>query len=207
MLETLLVGQLNRQMLYEGFNMIFLMTSSSLRFRTRKFIRAVIALTFAFALGLPSNEARAQVQSNGYNIPLSLAIEAALEGVRVCEANGYKVSVAIVDTAGEMRAFAKGDNSTVHTKTSSFRKAYTVVTLGPIFAFDALGVFTEKVRNTPNASALASLPDVILLAGGVAIKARGEIVAAIGVGGAPGGDKDEACAQAGLAKIKDRLPK
>jgi uncharacterized protein GlcG (DUF336 family) len=27
----------------------------------------------------------------------------------------------------------------------------------------------------------------------------------IGVGGAPGGDKDEACANAGLAKVGDRL--
>ena len=39
----------------------------------------------------------------------------------------------------------------------------------------------------------------------VAIKRRGEIVAALGIGGAPGGDKDEACARAGLAKIADRL--
>jgi uncharacterized protein GlcG (DUF336 family) len=43
------------------------------------------------------------------------------------------------------------------------------------------------------------------LAGGVAIKAGDEIVAALGVGGAPGGDKDEACARAGVAKIQDRV--
>jgi len=46
----------------------------------------------------------------------------------------------------------------------------------------------------------------MLLPGAVAFKAKGEIVAAIGVGGSPGGEKDEACAAAGLAKIKDRLP-
>lgn len=176
------------------------------KLRASKFVQAVIASTFVSGLSLAPIGASAQVQSKGYNLPLSLAIEAAQESLRACEANGYKVSVAVVDTAGEMRAFVKGDHSTVHTKTTSFRKAYTVATLGPIFAFDALGVFTEKVRTTPNASALSSLPDVILLAGGVAIRARGEIVAAIGVGGAPGGDKDEVCAQAGLAKIKDRLP-
>jgi uncharacterized protein GlcG (DUF336 family) len=32
-------------------------------------------------------------------------------------------------------------------------------------------------------------------------------VGALGVGGAPGGDKDEVCAQAGVAKIADRLPR
>ena len=31
------------------------------------------------------------------------------------------------------------------------------------------------------------------------------LIGAIGVSGAPGGDKDEACANAGLAKISDRL--
>jgi uncharacterized protein GlcG (DUF336 family) len=43
------------------------------------------------------------------------------------------------------------------------------------------------------------------LAGGVAIKRGDEIVAALGVGGAPGGDKDEACAEAGVAKIRERV--
>ena len=37
------------------------------------------------------------------------------------------------------------------------------------------------------------------------IKVGNDTIAAIGVSGAPGGDKDEACAEAGLAKIKDRL--
>jgi uncharacterized protein GlcG (DUF336 family) len=32
-----------------------------------------------------------------------------------------------------------------------------------------------------------------------------EAIAAIGVGGAPGGDHDEDCAKAGLAKIADQL--
>ena len=43
------------------------------------------------------------------------------------------------------------------------------------------------------------------LPGGVAIKIGDEIVGALGVSGSPGGDKDEACAQAGVASIKDDL--
>jgi uncharacterized protein GlcG (DUF336 family) len=42
------------------------------------------------------------------------------------------------------------------------------------------------------------------LAGSVAIKRHNEIVAALGVGGSPGGAKDEACAEAGVAKIRER---
>jgi len=39
----------------------------------------------------------------------------------------------------------------------------------------------------------------------VRIKAGTEAIAAIGVGGAPGGDLDEACAKAGVEKINSRL--
>jgi uncharacterized protein GlcG (DUF336 family) len=38
-------------------------------------------------------------------------------------------------------------------------------------------------------------------AGGVPIKAGNVVIGAVGVSGAPGGDKDEACANAGIAKI------
>ena len=44
-----------------------------------------------------------------------------------------------------------------------------------------------------------------LVAGGVVIKSGDEVIGAIGVGGAPGGDKDEVCAQAAVAKIANRL--
>jgi uncharacterized protein GlcG (DUF336 family) len=37
------------------------------------------------------------------------------------------------------------------------------------------------------------------------LKVGDKIVAALGVGGAPGGDKDEACARAGVAKSRDRV--
>jgi uncharacterized protein GlcG (DUF336 family) len=39
----------------------------------------------------------------------------------------------------------------------------------------------------------------------VVIKSGDEVLGAIGAAGAPGGDLDDACAKAGLAKISDRL--
>jgi uncharacterized protein GlcG (DUF336 family) len=45
----------------------------------------------------------------------------------------------------------------------------------------------------------------VALAGGVAIKRNNEIVATLGVGGSPGGANDEVCAEAGVAKIHDRV--
>jgi len=46
---------------------------------------------------------------------------------------------------------------------------------------------------------------MVTLLGGLPIKAGNETIGAIGVSSAPGGDKDEACANAGLVKISDRL--
>lgn len=147
----------------------------------------------------------AQVQTNGASLSLDLAIEAAAQSVRTCQAQGWPVGVTIVDTSGNIKVQLKGDHSTIHTKDTSFRKAYTVVTMGPIFGFDTLGVWVEKLKTSPSAAGLATIPNIIVIPGAVAVKIKGEIVAAIGVGGAPGGDKDEVCAAAGLAKIQDRL--
>ncbi|MGA7329543.1 MAG: heme-binding protein, partial [Rhodomicrobium sp.] len=65
----------------------------------------------------------------------------------------------------------------------------------------------ESVNKNPAGAgpALFSLPDIVALPGGVAIKRGNEIVAGLGVGGAPGGDRDEACAQEGVDKIAPRV--
>lgn len=154
---------------------------------------------------LALSPAAAQVQQSGYRLPLALAIEAAQEAIGSCEASGYRVSVSVVDTSGVVLVQARGDHSTIHTEHSSFRKAYTVVTLGPIFRFQTSSGFATLVAGNPNGPGLVSLPNIIPLAGAVAIRRGEEVVAAIGVGGAPGGDRDEVCAQAGVARIAARV--
>ena len=161
-------------------------------------------LTLA-GLVLAAAPAAAQVNLGGAPLPLTLAIEAAQGAIAACEAQGWPVTVAVVDVNGVQRLLARADHATIHTDVTAFRKAYTVATLGPIFRFDASSAFAQTVAGNPAALPLTSIPNVIALAGGIAVKRGEEIVAAIGVGGAPGGDKDEACACAGLARIADRL--
>ena len=168
-----------------------------------KSFNVVVAIIGTIALQVST----AQAGSGGYVLPQALASEAATEAIKVCESSGYRVSAAVVDDSGVLKLFMKGDKSTIHTYDASFRKAYTVVTMGPIFKFDASSQFVERFSKNPSPPALSTLPNIALLPGAVAIRVKGEIVAALGVGGAAGGDKDEICAQAGLAKISDRLPK
>ncbi len=124
----------------------------------------------------------------------------------MCTGNGYRVTATVVDMDGIPQVAIRGDGATVHTRESSFQKAFTVVTLGPMFDFDTSGQFFELTKTNPYAPRLATVTNVMALPGAVAFKVKSVMVGALGVGGAPGGDKDEVCARAGLAKIADRMP-
>src|SRR3984957_11116009 len=130
-----------------------------------------LALMGAFAL-FPLGSAIAQVGQSGYSLPLALAVKAATKAIATCATNGYPVSAVVVDPSGVTKLEAKGDHSTILTTTTAFRKAYTVVTFGPIFRFDASSTFVDLVGKTPTGAALAAMPNIALLPGGVAIKVK-----------------------------------
>jgi uncharacterized protein GlcG (DUF336 family) len=92
-----------------------------------------------------------------------------------------------------------GDGAGALSREVARRKAYTAsqlrVSTADFAKRVAGGGFNPAVFDTQLMTAVGGLP----------IKVGEETVAGIGVSGAPGGDKDEACAQAGLAKIADRL--
>lgn len=160
-----------------------------------------LLLASSFVLLLQNN-----AQAAG--LPLNLAVEAANETVKSCEASGYNVSVAVVDMYGQAIVQLKGDKSTPHTKETAYRKAYTVITIGPNYKLEtSTQVAALMSKNPAFYEAFLTVPNITPLPGAVAVKVNGEMIAAIGVSGAPGGDKDEACAQAGILKISDRLNK
>ncbi|MBK8176545.1 MAG: heme-binding protein [Rhodospirillales bacterium] len=155
---------------------------------------AALSASAAFGQSLPTVR----------TLPLSLANEAALAAVAACERSGYHVTATVVDASGLLKAVAKGDGSQPHTLDSSRGKAYSIVTLGPIFGETLNGALSDRLNVTAR-SAQQSLPGVFLLAGGALLQAGPDVVGAIGVGGAPGGDKDEVCARAGVDAIAARL--
>lgn len=162
-----------------------------------------LAVLGAFAGLIFQTPAQAQIAISNNALPLSSAIIAAQTAVDTCKANGYDVTATVVDVSGTPQVVLRGDRAAISTKDSSFRKAYTVVTMGPIFNVDTTSGFIGVLSKYPPlvAQSLASTPNVTALPGGVAFQMNGETVAGIGVGGSPGGDKDEVCAQAGVAKV------
>jgi uncharacterized protein GlcG (DUF336 family) len=138
-------------------------------------------------------------------LPTILAAQAAQEALASCEKLGHKVSVTVLDRNGVTRAVLKGERATPHTLDSSRGKAYTLVTLGPIFKKDLQSELVQQLSGNPAAAALTSVPGILLLPGAVSIKSGDEWLGTIGVGGAPSGLVDEGCAKAGLDKISGQL--
>jgi uncharacterized protein GlcG (DUF336 family) len=130
-------------------------------------------------------------------ISVEMAQTMAQATIAQCRANGYRVSVTIIDNAGLLKAFLRDDGSGAGTGDLSRSKAYTAL------------FFRRSSAETAKAfGAMTPPPNVagtVLMAGGLPIKAGTETIGAIGVSGAPGGDKDEACADAGIAKVADKL--
>ncbi|GJL80247.1 MAG: hypothetical protein NPINA01_32360 [Nitrospinaceae bacterium] len=130
-------------------------------------------------------------------LPLSLATKAAQAAVDKCLADGYQVSAAVVDRGGNVRTLLRQDGAGPHTVDSSRKKAYTSNSLKRPTA--ELGALIAKM---PAVQGLQHMnEDILLLGGGLPIKLAGEVLGGIGVGGAPGGHLDEACAEAGLISI------
>ena len=166
----------------------------SLSLRLRPAAAAVLATTLAASL------AQAQAVRTERNISLELASQIAAATVAACQANGYAVSAAVVDRAGQLRALHRGDNAGPHTIDSARAKAYTSAS-----ARNSTMVMMENAQKNPAAANLVHIPGFLLLGGGLPVRAGNDVIGAVGVGGAPGGHLDEQCAAAALEKVKDQL--
>lgn len=133
------------------------------------------------------------------------AAQMAADALTSCEKLGHKVSVTVLDRNGITRAVLKHEQATPHTLDASRGKAYTIVTLGPIFNEDLQSELVAKLAANPAAAALAYVPGILLLPGAVLITSGGEVIGSIGVSGSPSGLVDEGCAKAGLEKIASSL--
>jgi uncharacterized protein GlcG (DUF336 family) len=135
-----------------------------------------------------------------HRIPAALAVEAANETVSACAKQGYHETAQVVDADGAIIATLRGDGAGIHSLDSALDKAYTAVS----FKSDTLAL-AERAKGEDSIAPLAKLPHVMFFGGGVPIKLGDETVGAVGAAGAPGAKLDDACARAGLEKIKDRL--
>ena len=164
--------------------------------------RSTLLAFTAVAAVVASSSAAAQTAAprSERNMSLALANEIAAASVAACQANGHAVAATVVDRAGGVRAVQRADNAGPHTLQASQDKAYTAAS-----AKNTTLAMMENAQKNPGAANLVHIPGFLLLGGGVPVRVGNEVIGAVGVGGAPGGNLDEQCALAALDKVKEQL--
>lgn len=131
-------------------------------------------------------------------IGMELARDLASNAVKACRDDGYQVSAVVVDRNGILRAALRDDLASRFTLEIAERKANAVVMSGA-----TSGDFRKNrsdIRMEMN-----HVGGIIMMEGGLPVTAAGAVIGAIGVSGAPGGDKDASCAQRAIHALSERL--
>ncbi|MFS2222284.1 GlcG/HbpS family heme-binding protein [Pantoea sp. B65] len=127
------------------------------------------------------------------SVSLSGAREVIHAAQRKAQENGWRISVAVVDRAGEVVALERNDAAIGISPTVALAKARTAALLeAPSGEFEAF-------INAGQPSFLAT-PGVTPLEGGIPLRFDGEIIGAVGVSGAHGAN-DSAVALAAAAAL------
>ena len=138
-----------------------------------------------------------------HNISVDLALVAAKAALEESRRRGYpRFAVAVTDRAGHLLALLRTDDGGAHLVDSARRKAYTAASMNARTSKASKAIDERSGEPDPH---LVYLNDILIVGGGVPIQAKGEVIGAIGVAGAPGSVHDEECAEAGIAAIAAEL--
>src|SRR5689334_10780380 len=155
--------------------------------RLASFATAAVFCTHAFAQ-LPTTRV----------LTMDLAHTIAQEAMTKCRADGYKVTVLVVDALNAPKAMLRDDGATASTTEVAKMKATATMLYNR-----PSGPAQPPAPGT--AAPPATIPGTINAQGGVPIKVGNVTIGAVAVSGAPGGDKDAACANAALSKVAEKL--
>lgn len=154
---------------------------------------------FALSLLLPGLAVAAPVDFLPVKqLGMELARDIATKSVEACRKDGYNVSAVVLDRAGNVQAALRDTLATRHTLEIAERKAGMAIMSGS----DTASFRDARADIRPE---LNHMQGLIVMAGGIPIRSAGSLVGAVGVSGAPGGEKDAACADAALKALEDRL--
>lgn len=131
-------------------------------------------------------------------IGMKLAARIAEKAVEVCKARGYNVTAVVVDRGGDPQVMMRGTRTSRFTIQVATDKARAVIMSGvdsSVFRRNRQDIRME----------MDNVKGILMLDGGVRIDSAGAMIGALGVSGAPGGDKDESCAKAAVSAYLDRL--
>ena len=161
--------------------------------------KRIAGLSFGAAVlcGL-SVQADAQLLTHK-DLSVAVATQIALTAIDTCKAQGYNVSAHVLGREGQVVVAMRNPAAGFATFENSMKKAYTArTTRAPS------GKFADAVKGNPNAGQFF-LTNFVAAQGALPIMVGNDTIGAIGISGAPGGDKDEVCAKAGIDKVAAQL--
>ncbi len=148
-------------------------------------------------LALPLNVMAKDVVTQR-NVGLALARDLAQAAVDAYRERGWQVTATVVNRAGDVQALLRDDLASRYTLQIAREKAEAVILSG--VASSDFRRNRQDIRMEMN-----HVDGILVLEGGVPVRAAGVLIGALGVSGAPGGDNDEICAKAALDKLQERL--
>jgi uncharacterized protein GlcG (DUF336 family) len=151
------------------------------------------ALLYGISMGAMADEAAPSV--NIKRLSLESANRIALGAIEACRKQGIQIGVTVVDRDGTVQAVMRDTIAAQITVPISRMKAFTAAN------FNAATSALKDRANTP----IGRIDGLVMSAGGLPVEAGGQLLGAVGVSGAPSGETDEACAQAGVDTIIDDL--
>jgi uncharacterized protein GlcG (DUF336 family) len=128
---------------------------------------------------------------------LDTALKLAQAAIKTCRKEGVQVAVTVVDRGGHPQVVLRDVLAQDFTLQVSKLKAYTAMTFN--------SVTSSMVGRFKDPFSIGKIDSIVISAGGVPINAGGNIIGGVGVSGAPSGETDEKCAQAGVAAVIDDL--
>jgi uncharacterized protein GlcG (DUF336 family) len=132
------------------------------------------------------------------DVSLAAASTLANAAMAACQAQGRHIAVTVLDRGGNVVAVQRADGVGPHNTDASRRKAYTALSTR-----SDTYTLTLAARNNPDMANLTTLPELLLLGGGLPLMVQGQVAGAIGVAGGGGAQQDRACAQAALAALPE----
>jgi uncharacterized protein GlcG (DUF336 family) len=163
-------------------------------------LKCAIGATLFAALTLAGASHAQKLLAPYASLSTAAALKAAQAALAQCDKEGYTAAVAVVDRGGHALVLLRNGLAGAHTVRTAIDKAWTALS----FRTDTTELAASSQSGRAE-SGVRELPGVVAIGGGMMIRAKGSLVGAIGVSGAPGGAADDACAKVGIAAISDDL--
>ena len=147
------------------------------------------------AVAMPLHAADDTMVVQVKRMTLETANAIALASVKACREKGIQIGVTVVDREGIPQAVMRDTIAPTITLPISRGKAYAAVMFN--VATSELG----ERANTP----IGRTEGVVMSTGGIPIQVGGALLGGVGVSGAPSGETDAECAQAGIDAVQTDL--